>query len=152
MHDIPPAARELAAELLRQGSQEDPDSIELAMTAHHIFGRLEHRLSILFGRTGYSALLGRSLHLARLDSHMLDQLTVDRDMEGGIRGFRELGASHLDDPEGTEKALTSALANFIWLLVVFIGAELSVRLIVELWPDLAESAGGLSEQEGKPHS
>lgn len=148
MHDIPPAVRELAAQLLHQGSEQDPDSLELAIEAHRIFGRLEQRLTKLFGRTGYSALLGRALHLARFDSPVLDQLVVDNNVEGGIRGFREFGAAHLDDPEETKTALTSVLANFIWLLVVFIGVELSVRLIGELWPDLAESAGELSEQEG----
>lgn len=148
MQDIPPAANELAFKLLHQESRTDLDSEELVMEAHRVFLRLEERLSKLFGRTGYSALLGRAVHLAQRDFHVLDQLVIDNDTEGGVQGLREFGATHRDDPEAVAAALSSILANFIWLLVVFIGVELSVRLIGELWPDLAESAGVLSEQEG----
>lgn len=152
MREVPSAASELADKLLHLEPTRDLDGVELAMDAHRVLIRLEERLSKLFGHSGYSALLGRAVHLAQRDFGSLDQLVVDNDTQGGLRGLEEFGASGADDPRATAAALSSILANFIWLLVVFIGVELSARLIAELWPELAASARELSEQEGRPHS
>jgi hypothetical protein len=50
------------------------------------------------------------------------------------------------DPAVVREGLASVLAQFIWLLVTFVGETLALRLIHEAWPEvMPEAAGSGSE-------
>ena len=76
-------------------------------------------------------MLSRALRLARREFLFLEGVSVDA--EGDFHGLEE----SLHDVEAGEaaKGLLSVLITLIDLLVGFIGEELTLRLVGEVWPE-----------------
>jgi hypothetical protein len=84
------------------------------------------------GTTGFRALLARSLVLGAAEVPWLGTITVGAD--GGWQGLKEPGALH-DSVQVAEGGVV-LLARLLGLLTAFIGEDLTVRLIREIWLEL----------------
>jgi hypothetical protein len=132
MSAAPPAAQGLARQLLLQeaGGQSAPPA--LAEALERVCQRLHQRMVGLIGRAGFAALFTRALHLAREAHPALAGVAFDDQAEACLRGTHEFAEAR--EPSEVGDALVAILAHFIGLLITFIGEELSMRLIREIWP------------------
>ena len=94
--------------------------------------KLRPHLATLMGNVGFRALLSRALALANAEVPWLRAVCVKAD--GSFEGLDELGA-HVDLDEIFEGRVV-LLAQLLGLLVAFIGEELTLRLVLEVWPKL----------------
>lgn len=82
------------------------------------------------GADGWASLLRRSLAVARKDVPSLSQITLEPD--GSMNGLEALAAQ---DARGGVEAGAAIVAYLLELLVTFIGEPLTLRLVLESWPD-----------------
>jgi hypothetical protein len=108
-------------------------AIRIPTNGEQIFQRLRDRLQRLIGPGGFEALVSRSLFLAR-------QVL-------GAASFASLSTEGTVVVAATTRAeaeafWTELLSQFIGLLTNFIGEDLTLRLLHEVWPDLDVQGGG----------
>src|SRR5688572_30005825 len=109
--------------------------------------KLRPHLATLVGKAGYRALLLRAVALAGAEVPWLRGVQVKAD--GSFEGLEELHAKL--GPEEFIKGRSALLAQLLGLLVAFIGENLTVRLVREIWPripidDLGFGEGGKNEK------
>ena len=110
--------------------------------------RLLHaRLDPLIGAGGFRALLSRSLHLAAKEFPWLDAVRVERHPACTLTGLRE--AAKGPDAAAVGEAFSLVLANVIWLLVTFIGEDIALGLVREVWPEMETGAAVSTSKERK---
>ena len=97
--------------------------------------KLRPHLATLMGNIGFRALLSRALVLTNADVPWLRAVHVKTD--GSFEGFEELGAQI--DPDEFLEGCVLLLSHLLGLLVAFIGEELTLRLVHEVWPELSPS-------------
>ena len=85
------------------------------------------------GNVGFRALLSRALALANADVPWLRAVHVKAD--GSLEGLDELGAQV--DPDEIFQGCVVLLAQLLGLLVAFIGEDLTLRLVRDVWPKLS---------------
>ena len=106
----------------------------LSDAVERICQKLSRRLAAIITQTGYRSLIGRALHIARLDFPLLDGVRAttsnDRCFEGLARRSPDAGFAEMQD------ALTAVIATIIMLLDTFIGEDLVRRLLRDIWPDM----------------
>ena len=112
-----------------------------------VCAKLRPHLVTLVGNSGYRALLSRALALAKADIAWLRTIHVKAD--GSMEVPADLGAK-VDSAEILEGRVV-LLAQLLGLLVAFIGENLTVRLVSEIWPkvplgDLDSGGGGKNEK------
>ena len=112
----------------------------LASEAHvheavRVCEKLRISLARFVGPDGFTALMRRTLALARADVPSLQTVTVAVDER--LEGIEELVS---DAGVGVEAA-TTITAHLLGLLVVFIGESLTIRLVREIWPDASLEEG-----------
>lgn len=95
--------------------------------------KLRPHLSMLMGRSGFQALLARSLRLANAEVRWLGAVQVDG--AGELHGLTVAHAT-LDAAQFAEGEI-ALLAQLLGLLVAFIGPALTLRLITQTWPQLS---------------
>jgi hypothetical protein len=108
--------------------------------------RLRDHLGRLIGPTGVLALLGRAIALERTESPFLNTVRVEAN--GRLSGLRE--AIQEEEDSRVSAGLAAVLANFLWLLVTFIGEDLTLRLASQVWPDVPLHASGPGSEEDTP--
>ena len=108
--------------------------MESPTAAERVFEKLSKRLAQLVTRVGSDALLTRAVHLSRGEFPFLDgaQITRSDDSLTLRLGDSGKGAESGQVAEGFE----AALAILIALLVSFIGVDLTLHLLREVWPEL----------------
>ena len=99
------------------------------------------------GNAGFRALLSRALALANAEVPWLRAVQVKAD--GSLEGLEELHAQL--DPDEIFEGRVVLLAQLLGLLVAFIGENLTLRLVREVWPklslnDLDFGKGGKNEK------
>ena len=94
--------------------------------------KLRAHLTTLMGKTGFQALLQRSLALGATEEPWLGTVTVDAD--GAWQGLGKSGAP--DETKQVAEGGVVLLAQLLGLLTTFIGAHLTIRLVSEIWPTL----------------
>jgi|SRR5688572_20802440 hypothetical protein len=94
--------------------------------------KLRPTLSTLMGATGFRALLGRALVLASAETPTLLHLQVDA---AGTLIYSE-PLSGRDDCKGDIKGSLVLVAHLLTLLVAFIGENLTLQILREIWPPL----------------
>lgn len=148
MHAVSPATRELAQRLLwnEAGGRLGP---EVLPAAERTFGLLRRRLTDLLGQAGFTALLRRALHLAQAEYPILTALVVGGTAAETLSGLRELEVADATESASIAVALTALLAHLIWLMVTFIGEDLTIRLIDEIWPERGPDVGDPPVQGGR---
>lgn len=120
-------ARQLVAYEAASLSLPEDHSLAVSRTAE----KLRRPLSTLAGTSGFSALLTRAVILAKAQRPALNGVCVQAD--GSLEGWDELGGE-----EAVEAGIT-LIAQIIALLVAFIGADLTIRLVLTARPDLVVS-------------
>jgi hypothetical protein len=113
----------------------------------HVFDKLRPHLATLMGKGGYRALQSRARALAGLEVQELRAVQVKDD--GNLGGLEELLAQF--GPEKLFECRVILLARMLGLLMDFIGRNLTLRLVREIWPkvsldDLDSECGGKNEK------
>lgn len=107
-----------------------------------VCGKLRPHLATLMGNTGFHALLARALALAQAKSAWLRTVQVKPD--GSLEAEPPF-------PPPDAAALTEGgdllVAQLLALLVTFIGENLTLQLIREVWPKLSLNLSNFSEGE-----
>ena len=128
------AGLDLARRLLHQEAGAGREAAGLALAAERACERLRRRLGPLIGLLGFTALIGRALHLAQDGSPALSALAVDARADVCLGGARAFAAAHAAAPDLVEAGFVAILAHFIALLALLIGADLTWRVLGALPP------------------
>ena len=128
-----PMAQDLARRLLAHEAGNGGQDVEaLADAAERAGDKLRLHLSKIIGQAGFQALLARALTLATAEFPWLAAGgAAERD--GSLKNLRAAA-------EGRELAQAGAgfvavLGHILGLLVVFIGGDLTGRLVRQVWPE-----------------
>jgi len=98
--------------------------------AFGVLDKLRSQLTTLMGNGGFRALLSRARTLANAEVPWLRTVLVKGD--GTLEGLEEL-PTRLDPDELLEGRVV-LLAQLLGLLVAFIGENLTLRMVREVWP------------------
>lgn len=123
MHDV---AERLVAEEARAARSSDAPG----PATFRVCEKLRRPLTTLVGAVGFRSLLSRALALARIEAPQLGALQVRKD---GALEFPEGFETHHGRREinAGEVVLT---AHLLALLASFVGTELTLRLLQDIWP------------------
>ena len=94
--------------------------------------KLRPHLATLMGNVGFRALLSRALALANAEVLWLRVVHVKSD--GSLQGLDELELEAQLDAEEVAEGCVVLLSQLLGLLVAFIGENLTLRLVREIWP------------------
>lgn len=124
--------RDLARQLLTLEAASQSGS-EQEHAAARVCEKLRISLTRFVGAVGFASLMRRSLALARTEVPSLQNIKVNSD--GALEGLELLAdeANH----EGGEAAIAIA-RHLLTLLATFVGEPMTLRLVREAWPSLAE--------------
>ena len=119
----------------------------MASAAFPVPEKLRLPLTVLMGSGGFRALLSRALALATAEVRWLRAVQVKAD--GAFEGVEAL--HERIDPAEFLEGRVELLAQLLGLLVAFIGPNLTLRLVREIWPqispdDLDIANGGKNEK------
>jgi hypothetical protein len=124
---------DFAERLVAYEARDNKSSEAQTPAACLVIDKLRPQLTTLMGNIGFRALLSRTLALANADFPWLRAVHVKA--EGSLEGFDELGAQV--DPDEISEGCAVLLAQMLGLLVAFIGEDLTLRLVREVWPKLS---------------
>lgn len=129
-----PAIRSLARQLVALEAKRDrtqEESANATLVAVQVSEKLRLAVERLAGRDGFYALLRRAAALARNEAPGLARLTVTPDGSLQPSAAPPESAGGGEDHEQAAEAIT---AHLLWLLVTFIGEQLTMQLVHEAWP------------------
>ncbi|CAN5839953.1 hypothetical protein BH20PSE1_BH20PSE1_09270 [soil metagenome] len=131
-----PKMRDFAERLIAYEARENKSSETKTLAAFHVPEKLRPQLATLMGNTGFRALLSRALALANAEVPWLRAVHVKSD--GSLEGLDKLEAQV--DSEEISEGRVVLLAQLLGLLVAFIGENLTLWLVHEVWPKLSLNA------------
>jgi hypothetical protein len=102
-----------------------------AQDAFHVCEKLHPQLATLIGECGFLSLLSRALALASAERPWLRPVHLKSD--GAWDGLTELEAQL--NPDELFDGGVVVVAQLLGLLVAFIGENLTLRLVREVWPN-----------------
>lgn len=137
MRSANPGLRSLARRLLALETSSGKTREEES-AAFRVCEKLRQALSTFAGVAGFRSLLSRALALASDEVRWLKAVHVGA--EGSLEGLDEAQLSDAEIAEG-EAVL---VAQFIGLLVTFMGDALALHLLQGIWPEA--SLSGLSSE------
>ncbi len=123
MNEPRPLAAVTAAAVVSGGAASPSAGVSVEQA---VMSALYDGLSKLIGSNGLDALVARALRMARASEPTLSEVSA---APGG-----EL-AGLVSDPVARERGLALLLAHVFELLMRFIGEDLAMRLIRDVWPD-----------------
>jgi hypothetical protein len=136
--------KELAALLVDHEAASKAD--EALPSAFAICERLRPRLAPLMGSTGAGALVARAMALAGADVPWLRGVPLKADGSLAVKDIELPG-----DPAEIAEGGAILLAHLLGLLVTFIGQDLTLQLVRDVWPGLpADFALGKGNENEKP--
>ena len=141
---LPPQTRDLAQRLLASENAAGKTSESTEFAAFGVCERLRQPLITLAGVAGFRSLLSRALTLARAEAPGLSAVQVAAD--GSLKGLDELASQ--TDKEQARDGGAILIAQLLGLLLTFIGEGLTLRLIQDVWPEVAFD-GHVFEKERK---
>jgi hypothetical protein len=127
-----PQMRSIAKRLM---VYETPRRESSSAATFHVVDKLRPHLAALMGNGGVRALLSRALVLAGAEVSWLRAMHVEAD--GALQGLEALHARL--EPAEVFDGKVVLLAQLLGLLVSFIGASLTLRLVSQIWPRLSLS-------------
>ena len=132
--------RDFAERLITYEAKENKSSGTKPTAAFPVPEKLRPHLATLMGTFGFRSLLSRSLALASTEVSWLGTIEIRAD--GSLPRLDELAAkvAPADIIEGRVVLLTQLLG----LLVAFIGANLTLQLVHEAWPNLPRRKNDLN--------
>lgn len=128
-----PLMRNFAERLVACESQPTKSSGSPAPVVFHVCEKLRPHLTTLIGKGGFGALVSRALALSSAEAPGLRAVQVQAD------GTLALGGE-VGEPGNGEKLAEGGvvlLAQMLGLLEAFIGQNLTVRMLCEVWPTLS---------------
>jgi hypothetical protein len=125
-----PQMRNFAKHLILCEANGNKSAQANAPDAFNVCEKLRPQLATLMGNGGFRALLSRALALASAEVPWLCAVHVKSD--GALGGLEELPAQLDLDKFFEGRAVL--LAQLLGLLVAFIGENLTLRLVREVWP------------------
>ena len=128
-----PQMRDLSQCLIAYETRGNKSSETKTSAAFLVGEKLRPQLAALMGNVGFCALLSRALALANTDIPWLRAVHVKAD--GSFEGLDELEAQV--DPEEIFEGCVVLLAQLLGLLAAFIGENLTLHLVREVWPKLS---------------
>ena len=128
-----PKLRDFAARLIAYETTNNKSSETKTSAAFLVDEKLRPHLATLMGNIGFCALLSRALVLTNAEGPWLRAVHVKAD--GSLEGLGELDAQV--DPKESFEGTVVLLAQLLGLLVAFIGENLTLRLVREVWPKLS---------------
>jgi len=131
-----PKMRDFARRLIAYETRGNKSSETKKPAVFHVFEKLRPQLATLMGSTGFHALLSRALALANAEVPWLPAVHVKAD--GSLEGLNDREAQV--DPEEIAEGRVILLAQLLGLLAAFIGENLTLRLVCEVWPKLSFNA------------
>jgi hypothetical protein len=139
--------RRFARRLIEFETKGNASAATMAGAAFPVPEKLRQPLTTLMGHAGFRALLSRALALATVEVRWLRAVQVGA--EGALEGAETLSARI--DPAEFVEGRVELLAQLLGLLVAFIGPNLTLHLVGEIWPkillsDLDLSLGGKNEK------
>ena len=139
--------RDFAKRLIAYEASGKKSSETKKTTNFYVCEKLRPTLATLAGNAGFRALLSRALALATAEVAWLRAVHVKTD--GSLEGLDELETQV--DPQKIAEGNVVLVAQLLGLLVAFIGEDLTVRLVLEVWPrvpldDLDLGEGGKIEK------
>jgi hypothetical protein len=149
MRRATPQMHKLAKRLITQEARENKSSGTISPAIFPVPGKLRPLLAALVGNHGFRVLLSRALVLAKPEVPWLSAVQVKAD--GSLAGPAEFEAQV--DPETIVAGRIAVLAQLLELLGEFIGENLTMQLIREVWPTLFPNVssfanGGENASEG----
>jgi hypothetical protein len=127
-----PKIREFAERLVDYEAMRNKSSKIDTAAAFHVCEKLRPHLVTFLGNTGCRSLLSRALALANADVRWLRAVHVKSDCS--LAGLAELEA-HVDSEEFADGKVV-LVTQLLGLLVAFIGENLTLQLVREVWPKL----------------
>lgn len=143
MNTAAPAVRELARLLLTAEATRSESAHQGAPVALRAVEKLQAHLSKLVGPTGFQALLGRALALAKTEVGWLEAVHVQ--VDGTVAGFSE-NARQQPEQSVADGSL-ALLTQLLGLLVTFIGEALTLHLVGEVWAEARADDTNLGAKE-----
>jgi hypothetical protein len=92
------------------------------------------RLAVLFTPVGSQALVSRAIHLARTNFPLFSEQRTARTVEILTQRLRE--SSSGGPSQHADAGLSAVFATLIALVMSFIGEDLTLRLLHDVWPEL----------------
>ena len=124
--------RDFADRLIAYETGGNNSSVTKTPAACLVSEKLRPHLATLMGNVGFRALLSRALALANAEAPWLRAVHVNAD--GSYEVLDELATQV--DPDEIVEGCVVLLAQLLGLLVAFIGEDLTLRLVREVWPKL----------------
>lgn len=143
MSTTSPEIQDLARRLLAFEAAHDNALDAQVDVVLHVIEELRMRLIRLAGVEGFRSLLSRALTLAKAEAPALTMVQVRAD--GSLEGFN--GIEQGQEAGATGQAGIVLVAQLLELLVTFIGAPLTLRLVHDKWPDASMDKGDLITEE-----
>lgn len=125
--------REWAGKLLDLELGGRTGEVELAEAAERLCNRFSSELSPLIGVEGVTAVLRRAMRMAQDDYPFLAGVEVQTESDGRLVGLTSRVKGR--DPREVRDALVAIIGNAIWLLVTFIGRDITLRQLRRVWPE-----------------
>ena len=148
MTEVPVPLADFARRLLLHEAGKARTARELAEAMERACLALHRQLAPLLSSAGFDALIGRAVKLAAREFPFLAAVGNTTPTKRLLDGLRQ--AVEQRESKEVENALVAILANFIWLLVIFIGENLGLRKVREVWPDVPLTLPGSSSQKAQP--
>jgi len=111
--------------------------------------KLRVHLGVFMGTLGFRTLLARALALAGTEAPWLRALHIKAD--GSLEGLEQIERDAQVGPKELAEGRVLLIAHLLGLLATFIGENLTLQLVREIWPkvsfnDLDIDRRGLKEQ------
>ncbi len=145
MSTASPEIQDLARRLLAFEAAQDNSSEARVDVAVQVIEELRLRLIRLAGVDGFRSLLSRALTLAKAEVPSLSRVQVRAD--GSMEGFNGIEQSQEGEAAAAEQAGTILVTHLLQLLVTFLGAPLTLRLVHDKWPDASMDGTDLRTEE-----
>jgi hypothetical protein len=133
MDTMSPSIRNFARRLLAVEAASQSAADPRVHEAVRVCEKLRVSLTRFAGVDGFAALLRRAQALARAEVPALEGITEKPD--GSMEGLKRVLTNASNSGDGGGDAAVAIIAHLVALLVTFIGAPITVRLVGEAWPD-----------------
>jgi hypothetical protein len=145
MSQASPQMRDLAARLIAFETKGNKSPMSDLPAAVQVCEKLRPHLAMLMGKGGFHAVLSRALAVASAEVEWLVALRVH--VDGPLEGWDKAGAQ-VDAKERMEAGVI-LVAQLLALLVAFIGDDLTLRFVRDVWPKA--SLDDLNSTKGVTH-
>ena len=133
-----PTMRDLAQRLLAHEASAGQTPNDNTHAVFRVSEKLRRPLITLAGAAGFRALLTRTLALTKV--HTPDVAALEVRPDGSLNGL----TNFKNDGQAAEVGI-QVIGQLLDLLVIFIGDQLVLRLVLDVWPDLPPATPGKIE-------